>query len=95
MEKHNSLDIPPDIPFFTGSVKQKKKARNDDNSVAPCNEGVKVSCGISPSKRVNLRTESIKQLVEWHSLLEKGGISREVYEDMQQAILKDIKDIMV
>lgn len=94
MEKHNSLDIPPDIPFFTGSVK-KKKVTNDDNSVAPCNEGAKASCGISPSKRVNLRTESIKQLVEWHSLLEKGGISQEVYEDMQQAILKDIKDNMV
>ena len=92
MEKHNSLDTPPDIPFFTGSV---KKATNDDKSVVSCSEGTKASCGISPSKQVNLHTESIKYLVQWHSLLEKGGISREVYEDMQQAILKDIKDNMV
>ena len=62
--------------------------------MASCSEGTKASCSISPSKRVNLHTESIGQLVEWHSLLEKGGISREVYEDMQQAILKDIKDNM-
>ena len=60
--------------------------------MAPCNEGANASCGISPSKRVNLRTESIKQLVGWHSLLEKGGIFQEVYEDMQQAILKDVKN---
>ena len=55
-----------------------------DNSVATCNEGAKASCGISPSKRANLRTESIKQLVEWHSLLDLGGISQ-VCEDLQQA----------
>ena len=91
MEKHGSLETPPDTPFFTGYLKKTTTSTctDDDRSVVPC------ASGISPSKRVNLRTESIKQLVEWHSLLEKGGISKEVYDDMQQAILKDIKENMV
>ena len=48
---------------------------------------------VSPSKKVNLRSESIKQLVDWHSLLEKGGISKEQYDEVQQVILKEIKKI--
>ena len=43
-------------------------------------------------KRVNLRSESIRH---WHALLEKGGISKEQYDDIQCAILKDMKDNMV
>ena len=56
----------------------KKNETMKDNSVTTCNEGAKASCGNSPSKRV------IKQLVEWHSLLDLGGISQ-VCEDLQQA----------
>ena len=47
------------------------------------------SAGISPSKRVTLHTECMKELEMWHSLLEKGGISKEQYADLQQTILKD------
>ena len=85
MEKHGSLDAPPDIGLG-----------KDDRSNEPESPDTrKSSGGISPSKRVNLRTESIKQLLEWHSLLEKGGINKEQYDEMQQAILKDIKDNLV
>ena len=44
---------------------------------------------------LNLRSESIRQLTDWHALLEKGGISKEQYDDIQCAILKDMKDNMV
>jgi len=88
MEKHGSLET-PDTPFFTGYLKKTSTCTDDDRSVVPH------ASGISPSRRINLRTESIKQLVEWHSLLEKGRISKEVYDDMQQAILKDIKENIV
>jgi len=59
MDKHGSLETPPDTPFFTGCLKKKKTSTctDDDRSVVPC------ASGISPRKRVNLRTESIKQLV--------------------------------
>lgn len=97
MEKHESLDDPPNIPLFTGSVKKKKTSLSDDGDRSPKPESpdTRRKQGISPSKGVNLRTESIQQLVEWHSLLEKGGISKEQYDEMQQAILKDIKDNLV
>jgi hypothetical protein len=48
------------------------------------------SAAVSPGKRVSLRSECINQLDKWHSLLEKGIITQEQYEDMQKAILKDM-----
>ncbi len=95
MEKHGSLDTPPSLPFFSGK-KTKKATQQAQPSV--CQSPATTQSphvGFSPTKRVNLRSESIKQLVEWHSLLEKGGISQQQHDDVQQAILKDIKDNMV
>ena len=44
--------------------------------------------GISLSKQVTLHTEFMNQLAIWHSLLEKGGITKETY-DLQHTILKE------
>lgn len=91
MEKHRSLEVPPGLPFFSQS--RGKKPIQSTLSPQPATiECLNEQQKPSPSKRVNLRSESIKQLVDWHSLLEKGGISKEQYEDMQEAILKDIKE---
>ena len=46
--------------------------------------------GISPSKRVNLRSECITQLDKWHSLFERGVVTSEQYDDLQKSILSDI-----
>lgn len=69
--KHDSLDTPPDKPFFG----KKRK------------EGV----GVSPGKRISLRTECINQLDKWHQLKERGVISADEYEGLQKTILTDIK----
>ena len=44
------------------------------------------------SERITLRTECMKQLEIWHSLLEKGCITKEIYADVQHTILEDIKN---
>lgn len=46
--------------------------------------------GISPAKRITLRSECIDQLDKWHKLMEKGAISTEQYKDLQDTIMNDI-----
>ena len=47
--------------------------------------------GMSPAKRITLRSECIDQLEKWHKLMERGAISMEQYKDIQDTILNDIK----
>lgn len=70
-QKHDSLDNPPDKPFF------RKKTK----------DGV----GVSPGKRISLRSECINQLDKWHQLKERGVISSDQYEQLQKTILTDIQ----
>ena len=80
--KHSSRDIPPDQPFFRESH---KKTSTSSSASSPSS-----SVAVSPGKRVSLRSECINQLDKWHSLLEKGIISREEYDQMQKTILNDM-----
>jgi len=77
LKKHESYDVPPSKPFFG---RGKGKHLKDTPSV-----------GISPGKRINLRTECINQLDKWHDLMEKKVISEEQYEELRESILSDIK----
>lgn len=47
--------------------------------------------GVSPGKRLSLRSECIDQLDKWHQLMERGVVSSEEYEELQGKILSDIK----
>ena len=47
--------------------------------------------GISPGKRINLRSECMQQLDKWHRLLEKGTITELEYKETQEHILKEMK----
>ena len=85
MRKHESRDTPPDKPFFKGSQAKKKPTVNPSKSDPP------IPAGISPGKRIHLRSECMEQLEKWHSLLEKGAICEEQYTEMQANILGDIK----
>ena len=78
LEKHDSYTDPPDKPFFKTKKLKTVVATHD---------------GVSPSKRISLRSECITQLQKWHSLYESGGISEEDYRQLQLAILSDIKDM--
>ena len=90
-KKHGSLDDPPDLPYFKAATKAKKSVHASSASDPSVPSTSAPTAFVSPSKRVQLRTECIKQLELWHSLLEKGGISKEQYEDIQLTILDDMK----
>ena len=75
MGKHDSYDDPPAKPFFKSSKRVQESTQE----------------GISPGKRLNMRSECISQLDKWHSLMERGAITLEQYKEFQDAILGDMK----
>lgn len=77
MKKHSSYDIPPNKPFWKTP---KKKVPPNSNEIT-----------VSPSKRVNLRGQCVQQLLKLHELLEKGGISKEQYDEMQRSIMEEVR----
>ena len=91
--KYASLDVSPDMPFFRG----KKKAKDSNHSTPLENAESSSSTpqstssvGVSPGRRVGLRTECIDQLKKWHALLVDGAISKAQYDDLQATILNDM-----
>ena len=78
MNKHNSYDNAPDKPFW--------KVKAADNKQKSSTSG----CTVSPSKRVNLRGQCVTQLLQLHQLLERGGISKEQYDDMKATIMGEV-----
>ena len=83
MKKHSSYDTPPNKRFWNKSVKNK--------GLTPSESGSSTSINVSPGKRVNLRGQCVQQLLQLHELLEKGGISKEQYDEMQSTIMGDVK----
>ena len=68
MGRRGNLETPPNLPFFGGTKKHNiSGACGDSNSLT-----VQPSATMSPSKRVNLRSESIRQLADWHAM-KKGA----------------------
>lgn len=49
------------------------------------------STGVSPSKRLNMRSQCIEQLDRWQTLLEKGCITQADYDEMHAKIMADMK----
>ena len=79
MQKRDSYDDPPNLPFFRKGLKS-----SDDASAT-------TTKAISPGKKLQMRTQCIDQLDNAHSLLEKGGITLAQYNDLQEKILNDMK----
>ena len=79
MKKHDSYTDPPNKPFFRNS----KSAKNGSASTS--------TDGMSPAKKIQVRTELIQQLDKWHALMERGAIDLQHYQELQDTILKDIK----
>lgn len=78
--KHTSIDEPPDKPFWRG---RKRKL----------SEQPQVGYGISPTKKVSVRSELLDQLSKWHKLSEAGVVSSSEYDELKQKILSDIKEL--
>ena len=85
MKKHQSFDDPPDKPFFRGSSKKVFRQQSSDIPNATC----MLHEGISPSKRIGLRTELLDQLDKLSALLEKGIIDHAKYEQLHDSIIAD------
>ena len=50
---------------------------------------------MSPCKRRNMHTACIEQLDKWYSLLEKGGITQQQYDQLQEKIMSDMLSMSV
>ena len=87
LKPHDSYDEPPDKPFFVG----KRESSTEAVSITPQKSSNSRSIGISPGKRINLRTECIGQVEKWHALLESGAITKDQYDEMQQMNFSGIK----
>lgn len=85
MGKHNSYDTPPDLPYFKGNKRSERKRKREH-----VDSGDESPHTFSPCKRVKIRSECIDQLRKWHELLEKGGISQQQYEELQETIMADM-----
>ena len=80
MGKHESYTTPPDKLFWRRPAKSKNL--NKQSAVS-----------VSPDKSVHLRGQLVDQLLKWHELLEKGGITQTQYDELQGTIMKDVKKI--
>lgn len=85
LKTHDSLDNPPDKPFFI-----RKRSTESTESVVSKKP---TSGGISPGRRVNIRSELIDQLKKCQDLIDSGAISKEVFDELQLTILADIKKL--
>jgi len=76
-------DVVQDKPFFRGKSKKAEDKKSTSSSSG-------VPDGISPSKRISLRTELLDQMEKLSNLYEKGVIDRAKYDNLQENILSDI-----
>ena len=86
---HNSYEEPPNKPFFRST--HRKRSCAEGLSSTP--EHKKVALSQSPGRRVNIRSELIDQLKKCSDLVESGAISQEVFHDLHDPILSDIKNL--
>ena len=86
MGKHGSYDSPPYLPYFRG-YKNKTQEPEPDCATKSVDPQPTVQ---SPSKKIMNRTECINQLDKWYTLMERGGINKQQYEELQQKIMKDM-----
>ena len=77
MGKHDNYNSPPDKRFFMNGRKSTHE----------------VSVGVSPGKKLSMRSECIDQLDKWYCLMEKGVIDAEQYKAIQDNIMRDIKKV--
>ena len=96
MEKHDSYDEPPNLPFFVGCKNPTKKTTDHEKAAeveidsAPDS---RLPTGTCLGKRIKYRSECMDQLSKWHDLLEKGVVNQQQYQEMQSKILSDIANI--
>ncbi len=90
LKTHDSIDHPPDKPFFRGNARKREIPSSSQGTP----ESKKLATvGVSPGRRVNIRSELIDQLKKCQELADTGAISKEIFDDLQHTILDDIKKL--
>ena len=89
MGQHSSYATPPNKRFYKTIKKANSATDSDAMTSATANSASTLS--VSPGKRVNLRGQCVQQLLQLHQLLERGGISKQQYDDMQSTIMGDVR----
>ena len=95
LKTHDSLEEPPDKPFFRGR-KRPTTTRMETNSPsgkAPESKRAAHTSAVSPGRKVNIRSELINQLDKWHKLLDSNVITQSEYDELKGKILSDIKEL--
>lgn len=92
LKTHDSLNEPPDKPFFRGRKRQVGEIQSPSGK-APANKRLCAPPAVSPGRKVNIRSELIDQLEKWHKLLDLGVIAQREYDDLKEKILSDIKQL--
>lgn len=64
LKTHDSLDDPPNKPFFRGN----KRRNADSPSRRPLESKRQPPSVVSPGKKFNMRSELMNQLEKWHKL---------------------------
>ncbi len=90
VHKHESHDEPPDKPFIRGT--KRPCPREQESCTSPKGKRP-ATTAISPAQRLNMRSELIDQLQKWHNFREMGAISPQEHDDLQQTILKDLRNL--
>ena len=89
LEKHESTDEPPDLPFWQGRKRQQMNTDAQHTKKATMVANVTSS----NTSRVSIRSELLDQLSKWHKLNADGVVSDAEYEELKKTILTDIKQL--
>lgn len=93
-EKHNLKYTMEQLRAWAVLIQMKKHDSYDNVPNKPffkTGNGKGSSVGVSPGKRLNMRSECIDQLDKWYRLMEKGAITSDQYQEIQDNIMTDIK----
>ena len=91
-DKHKGTYSPEQIRCWANMIQIKNHTSYDTPPKKPFfTTRAKGATGVSPSKKVGLRSECIQQLDKWHDLLVRGVVTQEQYQEFKETIMNDLK----
>ena len=101
--QHNSMDHPPQIPLFTGTINKPKRDSLTEalTSAATAVVGIlkgtpqssPAPVGMSPGKRARILGQHLDHLEKIKSLYESGVLSKSEFQEQKEYALSNIKEI--
>ena len=89
--------MPPQTILFFRGCKKKQESESSADSKASTSpkrgDSSGAVPGVSPGKRLGMRSQCLDQLGKCIDILDKGGLSQAEFNELQKAILADIKTL--